>query len=134
MEETAVALDACPTHIEPPAAASPFGEPSPAPSTNGVDVNGSAGERELGNSATVRELEAERARRRRAEGQAARAVAALERAERELALLRELEAECADLRNARYWLDVLESSLSWRLTRPLRWATRQVSRSARRAP
>jgi hypothetical protein len=49
---------------------------------------------------------------------------ALETAERELAELPALRRELQDTRDTGYWLAVVQSSLSWRLTRPLRAISR----------
>ena len=49
---------------------------------------------------------------------------ALEASEQQLAEVPGLREELDAARDSAYWLDVTKSSLSWRLTRPLRWVTR----------
>jgi chromosome segregation ATPase len=78
------------------------------------------------------ELEQLRARAGRATNQLRQATIALERTERELARLLALEADFERSRDAQYWLDVLESSLSWRITAPLRRLSALAERRARR--
>jgi DNA-binding IclR family transcriptional regulator len=76
----------------------------------------------------VAELERELARLRGREAgwrqERRRLLAALEAAERELVDLPALEHELRAARDTGYWLEVVQSSLSWRITRPLRAAAR----------
>jgi hypothetical protein len=59
---------------------------------------------------------------------------ALETAERELAELPALLRELQDTRDTGYWLAVVQSSLSWRVTRPLRALGRLGGRLRGRGP
>jgi hypothetical protein len=61
-----------------------------------------------------------------------RLLAALAEAEREVAELPALRYEAEVTRDATYWLSVIQSSWSWRLTSPLRAASRIASRVLRR--
>ena len=75
--------------------------------------------------AAERGLAQAQARERDARAQAARLVVALERAECEGARAAALEAQLRRPQDAEYWLDVVQSLLSWRLTRQLRWLSRR---------
>jgi hypothetical protein len=55
-------------------------------------------------------------------------LAALNAAEREIADLPALRRELSETRDAGFWLAVTQSSLSWRVTRPLRAAGRLAAR------
>lgn len=60
---------------------------------------------------------------------------ALEEAEQQLAEVPGLRDELDAARDADYWLEVTKASLSWRVTRPLRWCTRALGSAAgRRSP
>ena len=61
-----------------------------------------------------------------------RLLAAFETAERELAELPAIRHEADVNRDTAYWLAVVQSSLSWRLTRPLRALSRLGTRLRRR--
>jgi hypothetical protein len=82
--------------------------------------------------ALERRLAQAQARERRARAEAGHLARALEEAERDRARLADLEAQLRGPHEAEYWLDVVQSSLSWRVTRPLRWLGRR-RRPARRA-
>jgi hypothetical protein len=60
-----------------------------------------------------------------------RLLAALEEAEREVVELPALRREAEMTRDTAYWLAVVQSSLSWRLTAPLRAVTRAGGRLRR---
>src|SRR5436190_22044738 len=62
-------------------------------------------------------------RRREAllEAQISQLTRALEAAEQQLAKVPRLRDELDAAREADYWLEMTKTSLSWRLTRPLRW-------------
>jgi hypothetical protein len=85
----------------------------------------------------VAELERELAQMRGREAgwqaERSRLLAALEAAEREVADLPALEYEAEVTRDTAYWLAVVQSSWSWRLTRPLRAVSRLGGR-VRRPP
>ena len=57
-----------------------------------------------------------------------RLLEALESAETEIAQLPALRHEVARSRDAAYWLAVIQSSFSWRITAPLRAVTRALGR------
>ncbi|HWW90956.1 MAG TPA: class I SAM-dependent methyltransferase [Solirubrobacteraceae bacterium] len=59
-----------------------------------------------------------------------RAEAGLLKAETGL-LQDELAASRREVERSRRWVDAMESSLSWRLTRPLRWVKRRMTRTPR---
>jgi hypothetical protein len=84
----------------------------------------------------IAELERELAQMRGREAgwrtERGRLVAALEAAEREVAELPSLRYEMEVTRDTAYWLAVVQSSWSWRLTRPLRAAGRLGGRLRRR--
>jgi hypothetical protein len=84
----------------------------------------------------VAELERELAQMRGREAgwqaERGRLVAALEEAEREVADLPALQYEAEVTRDTAYWLAVVQSSWSWRLTRPLRAVSRLAGRVRRR--
>jgi hypothetical protein len=61
----------------------------------------------------------------------ARLLAALEAAEREVVEVPALRHEAELTRDTAYWLAVVQSSLSWRLTAPLRAVTRAGGRLRR---
>jgi hypothetical protein len=63
-----------------------------------------------------------------------RLLAALEAAEQEVADLPALQYEAEVTRDTAYWLTVVQSSWSWRLTRPLRAMSRFAGRVRRRPP
>jgi hypothetical protein len=71
-----------------------------------------------------RELARMRGREERWRTERSQLLEALEAAERELAELPALRRELQDTRDTWYWLTVVQSSLSWRLTRPLRALSR----------
>jgi hypothetical protein len=85
----------------------------------------------------VAELERELAQMRGREAtwrsERSRLLAALEAAEREVADLPALQYEAEVTRDTAYWLAVVQSSWSWRLTRPLR-AVSRLGRRVRRRP
>jgi septal ring factor EnvC (AmiA/AmiB activator) len=64
------------------------------------------------------------------EGQIGHLTRALETAEQELAALPPLRDELEATRDSAHWLEMTQASLSWRVTRPLRW----LARAARRPP
>jgi hypothetical protein len=80
----------------------------------------------------VAELERELAQMRGREeiwrAERSRLLTALATAEGEVAELPALRQETQRARDAAYWLAVVQSSWSWRLTRPLRAATRLAGR------
>jgi hypothetical protein len=84
----------------------------------------------------VAELERELAQMRGREtnwrAERGRLLAALEAAEREVADLPALQYEAEVTRDTAYWLAVVQSSWSWRLTRPLRAVSRFAGRLRRR--
>jgi Zn-dependent oligopeptidase len=75
-------------------------------------------------------------RRREAsyEAQIKQLTQALETAEQELADVPGLRDELEAARDSAHWLEVTQSSLSWRVTRPLRWLTGLVRRGPGRRP
>jgi hypothetical protein len=75
-----------------------------------------------------RELAQMRGREATWQAERSRLLAALEAAEQEVADLPALQYEAEVTRDTAYWLSVVQSSWSWRLTRPLR----AVSGMARR--
>jgi hypothetical protein len=79
-------------------------------------------ERQL--DAMHRRLAQSHARERRAREETVRLGRALERAERDRLRVESLEAQLRGPQDAEYWLDVVQSSFSWRVTRPLRWIAR----------
>jgi multidrug resistance efflux pump len=88
--------------------------------------------------AELRKAQAELALLRRREGalqaQITQLTRALEASEQQLAEVPSLRDELEAARDAAYWLDVTKASLSWRLTRPLRWVTRGRRRAEGRQP
>jgi hypothetical protein len=84
----------------------------------------------------VAELERELAQMRGREtswhAERSRLLAALEAAEQEVADLPALQYEAEVTRDTAYWLTVVQSSWSWRLTRPLRAMSRLAGRVRRR--
>jgi hypothetical protein len=84
----------------------------------------------------VAELERELAQMRGREAtwraERSRLLGALEAAEREVADLPALQYEAEVTRDTAYWLAVVQSSWSWRLTRPLRAVSRVAGRVRRR--
>ena len=84
----------------------------------------------------VAELERELAQMRGHEAtwqaERGRLLVALEAAEREVADLPALQYEAEVTRDTAYWLAVVQSSWSWRLTRPLRAVSRLAGRVRRR--
>ena len=59
---------------------------------------------------------------------------ALETSEQELAAVPGLRDELDAARDSAHWLEVTQSSLSWRVTRPLRWVTQRMRRGTGRPP
>jgi hypothetical protein len=79
-----------------------------------------------------RELAQMRGREASWQAERSRLLAALEAAEREVADLPALQYEAEVTRDTAYWLAVVQASWSWRLTRPLRAASRLAGRVRRR--
>jgi hypothetical protein len=79
-----------------------------------------------------RELAQMRGRERSRHAERIRLLAALEAAEQEVADLPALQYEAEVTRDTAYWLAVVQSSWSWRLTRPLRAVSRLAGRVRRR--
>jgi hypothetical protein len=75
-----------------------------------------------------RELAQMRGREATWQAERGRLLAALEAAEREVADLPALQYEAEVTRDTAYWLAVVQSSWSWRLTRPLRAVSRLAGR------
>jgi hypothetical protein len=71
-----------------------------------------------------RDLARMRGREERWRTERSQLLEALDAAEAELAELPALRRELQDTRDTGYWLTVVQSSLSWRLTRPLRALSR----------
>jgi hypothetical protein len=86
----------------------------------------------------VAELERELAQARGREAtwraERSRLLAALAEAEGEVAELPALRYEAEVTRDTAYWLAVVQASWSWRLTRPVRAASRLAGRVLRRRP
>ena len=102
-----------------PGVAAPSASRSGATGDPAVDAALSRAQAEL---ATLRRREASY------EAQIKQLTRALETAEQELAAVPGLREELDAARDSVHWLEVTQSSLSWRLTRPLRWLTRLVRR------
>jgi hypothetical protein len=104
------------------------GEQRPAPGSDGRFPRIAAERR-------IAELQRELARMRGREAtwraERSRLLAALAEAERELVELPALRYEAEVTRDTAYWLAVVQSSWSWRLTRPLRTVSRLVARVLR---
>ena len=83
-------------------------------------------------AALERELAQLRGRESEWRTERARLLEALHSAERELADLPALRSELEATRDSAYWLSVTRSSLTWRLTAPLRAAGRSLRRLGRR--
>jgi hypothetical protein len=75
-----------------------------------------------------RELAQMRGREATWQAERSRLLAALEAAEQEVADLPALQYEAEVTRDTAYWLSVVQSSWSWRLTRPLRAVSRLAGR------
>ncbi|HEV7459400.1 MAG TPA: hypothetical protein VGN78_02595 [Solirubrobacteraceae bacterium] len=105
LDEARAPLTAVPAHADPPP--------------------DDAGDQERQVDALHRRLAQAHAREHRAREETARLGRALERAERDRLRVEALEAQLRDPHHAEYWLDVLQSSFSWRVTRPLRWIARR---------
>ena len=81
-----------------------------------------------------RELAQTRAREKIWSAERSRLLAALEEAEREIGEVPALRYEAEVTRDTAYWLAVVQSSWSWRITGPLRAASRLAGRVLRRHP
>ena len=81
-----------------------------------------------------RKLAQVRGREANWQAERSRLLAALDAAEREVADLPALQYEAEVTRDTAYWLAVVQSSWSWRLTRPLRAVSRLAGRVRRRQP
>jgi hypothetical protein len=82
----------------------------------------------------VAELAQARGREAMWRAERSRLLAALAEAEGEVAELPALRYEAEVTRDTAYWLAVVQASWSWRLTRPVRAASRLAGRVLRRRP